>query len=96
MFQNVVEEVENKSGDSESILKIKEILKGIFKYQNIFIYILSFFLSMVSFQDGFAPFGIIMLAACLSSTIPVIGVFSISLIGTLIGQGLNAMIIYCI
>lgn len=96
MFQNVVEEVENKSGDSESILKIKEILKGIFKYQNIFIYILSFFLSMISFQDGFAPFGIIMLAACLSSTIPVIGVFLISLVGTLIGQGLNAMIIYFI
>lgn len=96
MFQNVVEEVENKSGDSENILKVKEILKGIFKYQNIFIYILSFFLSMVSFQDGFAPFGIIMLAACLSSTVPVIGVFIISLIGTLIGQGLNAMLIYFI
>lgn len=93
MFQNIVEDVQEKNDESNSF-KIKETLKSIFRYQNIAIYILTFFLSTISIQGDFAPFGIAIMAACLSSTIPIIGVFIISIIGTAISQGMSGVLTY--
>ena len=92
MFQNIVEEVQEK--EERASLKIKENFKSIFKYQNIIIYILTFFLATISLKEDFLPFGIAMLAATLSSTIPVIGVFIISIIATAVSVGLNGTLNY--
>ena len=93
MFQNIVEEVQEKENKKDS-LKLRENFKSIFKYQNLIIYILTFFLSMISLKEDFLPFGIAILAAALSSTIPIIGVFIVSIVATAISVGLNGTLNY--
>ena len=54
MFQNIVEEVQEK--EERASLKIKENFKSIFKYQNIIIYILTFFFGYYKFKRRFFTF----------------------------------------
>ena len=89
MFQNVIEEDNAHERAESKKIDYLEMLKVIFKYQNIFIYLLTFLLSSVSIPNNYYPFTFSILAACLSSTIPVIGVFLSALIGTLIFQSFN-------
>ena len=94
MFQNIVDEVQEKESSEQNTIKLKENLKEIFKYQNIIVYILAFLLSTISIKNDFAPFGLAILAACLSSTIPVIGVFIVSILGAIVGQGTSIALNY--
>ena len=84
MFQNLNNNEEYK----EEITSINKInFKNIFQEQNLFLYIISFMVSMVSFNGQFAPFGISMLAACCSKRKPAGLIFLLILIGTLIAFG---------
>ncbi len=91
MFQNVAdmdnhnEEVQDKSSDV--IYRLKEI----FKYQNIIIYFLTFLMSMLSIKGELTPFGLAMVAACVGETVPIVGVFTMAIIGTCIGSGLAGL-----
>jgi stage II sporulation protein E len=96
MFQNIVDEVEENSSNRGNSIKIKEIFKEIFKYQNVIIYILTFFLSTICFQKNIMTFAISIIAACLSSTIPVIGVLIVSCIGVAVSGGFEALEFYSI
>jgi stage II sporulation protein E len=94
MFQNIVDEVEENSNNRGNSIKIKEILKEIFKYQNVIIYILTFFLSMLCFKKNIMTFALSILAACLSSTIPIIGVLIVSSIGVVVSSGFESLGVY--
>ena len=92
MFQNIVKDFEEQNPYEDVEIKnskIKEILKKSFSKQMIILYIISFLMSLVSFQINkeLAPFGIAILIAILSNCMP-IGITSIVvIIGTAISNG---------
>lgn len=87
MFQNLndIEEGNAKIKDKKKIN-----FKNVFQEKNLFLYIISFMVSMVSFNGEFAPFGLSMLAACCSNRKPIGLIFILTLIGTLIGFGFKS------
>lgn len=88
MFQNL----NNSEENSDEIKKSNKIsFKSIFQEQNLFLYIISFMVSMVSFNGEFAPFGLAMLVACCSNRKPIGLVYILILIGTLLGFGLKGV-----
>lgn len=91
MFQNITEEFEEKESTKKDV---KPIIMELFKFQNIIIYILTLLLSTIKIKQDIIPFGIAMLAATLGSGIPIIGVFIFGIIGTFIGNGINAVFEY--
>lgn len=98
MFQNIAKDFDENQNLNDDIkvnkLGIKETIKKWFNIKMIIIYTISFLLSFVSFgvNSDFAPFGIAILVALLSSCIP-IGIASILvLVGTAISfGGLNTL-----
>ena len=80
MFQNL-NNIEEYNEETNSSKKIS--LKNIFQEQNLFLYIISFMISMVSFNGEFSPFGLAILSACCSNRKPVLLVFILTLFGTL-------------
>ena len=95
MFQNISEEVEEIETQEENKKdKWKAIVKNMLKPQNILLYVVAFFASMVSIVDGLAPFGLAIFAAACSSGVIAFPVFIATLIGTLIGFGTGATLNY--
>ncbi len=62
--------------------------KDIFKYQNIIIYVITLFISSISFRNGFFAFGLAMVAACVGEEVPAICTYICALAGTYIGGGI--------
>lgn len=89
MFQNITEDVQEEKVKNN--IKIGRILKELFTFQNIFIYILTFFMSTLSIKQDIIPFGLAMVAACIGSTIPIFGVYVAALVGTFVGNGFSAL-----
>ena len=94
MFQKVSEQENEQKNNIFDIQKFKAICSEIFRYQNIIIYILAFLVSGVSIKGEVLPFGLAILAACLGTTVPIIAVFIVSIISTLIFQGLTGFEFY--
>ena len=44
----------------------------LFDFRNCLIYIISFLVSMISLKNGFRPFGLAIVAACVSGEIPIV------------------------
>ncbi len=86
MFQNL-----NDSENDNAKMKKKIDLKNVFQEQNLFLYIISFMVSMVSFNGEFAPFGLSILAACCSNRKPIGLIILLTTIGTLIGFGFKSV-----
>lgn len=84
MFQNVIEKENNKLNIFSNVLAVK----------NVVIYIISFMLSMVGLGGEFSVFSISMLGACMASSVPVLGVIVVSLIGNLIKYGVGGALGY--
>ena len=93
MFQNM-----NESTMDMEKNRIKENTEGIFsnvlskKY--IVIYIVAFMLSQVSISGDFSVFSISMLGACFASSVPLLGIVGVSLVGTLIRYGAGGVLGY--
>lgn len=101
MFQNLSKIFENKIEENSGSQKegfYKDIIKQIFKIQNIAIYILAFMISTVGFSEKMEmiimPFGVALIAAALSCKLPIVGVYIMTLIGTALKHGANGLIIY--
>ncbi len=100
MFQNIVDEEKGQASNQEEepIIDKKEntknVLKKLFTKQNILTYIVSFMLSMVSGINGIAPFGLAIFAAAISNAVPAGVIFVLTLIGTLIGFGMQGASTY--
>lgn len=88
MFQNITESVEEQ--ENININKVNLIFKELLKMQNVILCVLTLLMSTLSIEDEIAPFGLAMVAATLSSGVPVFGVLISAGIGTLIGNGLGA------
>lgn len=89
MFQGNVGEAKGTNENVMNVNIIKNICKEIFKLHNIIIYILTFFISMVSIRNEVLPFGLAIIAACLGTEIPIAVVFIVSSLSILIFQGVN-------
>ena len=82
MFQNI-EGYTMQNKQRETVNKWSEILKR----NNIIMYIISFMLSLVGIGGEFSLFSISILGACFSSSVPLLGVIIVTLIGNIIKFG---------
>lgn len=82
--ENVMEKQNNKLNN----------LANVFAIKNVVIYIISFMLSMVGLGGEFSIFSISMFGACMASSVPVLGVVIVSLIGNLIKYGVGGALGY--
>ncbi len=89
MFQNITERAEEQENQ---ISKVNLILREFIKIKNIVLFILTFCMCMISIENEITPFGLAILAATLSSGIPVFGVLIAATIGTLVGNGMSAFL----
>ena len=87
MFQNI-NEYTIQEQKKETVNKWSEV----FKRNNIIMYVISFMLSLVSIGGDFSLFSISILGACFSSSVPLLGVVIISLIGNLLKFGVGGRI----
>lgn len=99
MLQNISRELGYEEEISNTNTKdYLSVLKKIFTKQNIAVYILTFFLSMVGIGEDIiiAPFGISLVASCISRGIPLVMVYLSSLVGTTVKFGINGLLIYIV
>lgn len=102
MFQNISKESEQEFNEEIKVNKkeeVKEIFKKLFTKQNIILYIITFMVSMVNISSdnvmfSITPFEIAIIAAALSSNMPVGIMYAISLISTFIKFGPNSLLTY--
>ena len=92
MFQNISEENQEENEYTETKKKID--IKSLFTIKDIILYILSFMVSVVSFNGNLAPFGLAMLAAICSNKFPVAITYIVIAIGSFIGFGLNGLLTF--
>lgn len=90
MFQNITESAEAQ--ENTKISKMNLIMKEFLKAQNLVLFVLTLVMSMLSIEEEIAPFGLAMVAATLSSGVPVFGVILAGAIGTLVGNGVAAFL----
>lgn len=98
MFQNIAqdydqEEIQDVEFNSNKS-KFSNIVKANLNVQTICMCIVSFFASMVSFGDDIAPFGLAIFAAACGNKIPAAFISVATLLGTFIGFGTNAFLMY--
>lgn len=96
MFQNINENTIEYEKTSKKQKNKESILKNVFAKQHIIIYIVSFMLAQVSINYEFPIFSISMLGACLASSVPILGVAIVSILGTAIKFGVSGILNYII
>lgn len=105
MFQNITKdsfESQNEYNDAErKKVDTKDVLKRLLAKKNIVLYIVTFMISMVGFDDSafifsLVPFGLAIIAGALSNNRPIGIMYILSLIGTFIRFGLNNLLVYFI
>ena len=91
MFQNIDENIADAGfvQNEEKGRKKVNIFSNVFSVQYLLIYVVSFMISMVGLNEGFAPFGISMIAAALGNSIPILGVLITGIIGSSISFGIE-------
>ncbi len=94
MFQNIKEAYINQETQEEKNRKKESIFSNVFSLQYIPIYIISFMISMVGLGGEVSPFSISMLAACMSNSVPILGIAVTGLIGNTIAFGLDGALSY--
>lgn len=105
MFQNIKKDFKKSESQVEDVKlikfeEVKEILKKFFVKKNLFLYVISLMLSMVSFGGnsslGLAPFALAVVAATISNGIPIGVVYILTCIGTYVGFGGSGLLNYFI
>lgn len=104
MFQNITRDSsESQEFYDEEVKKVntKDVLKKLFAKQNIILYIVTFLISMVGFNNSnlifsLVPFGLAIIAAALSNNRPIGIMYVLSLIGTFISFGFTNFLVYFI
>ena len=97
MFQNINENTMRMGQEKERTKNEKNklnILSNVFTKDNIVIYLVTFLLSFVGLGGEFSIFSISILAACLASSIPALGIVLISLVGNAICFGTGGALGY--
>src|SRR5699024_1464562 len=70
------------------------LFTNVFELKNIPIYIISLMVSMVGVSEGFSPFSISILGACIANSVPLLGVVLFSAIGSAIKFGTSGLLTY--
>ena len=96
MFQNINEDTIEENKKVSNINQKFKILRQVFEKENIVLYIVAFMLSLVSLDGEPGIFSISMLGACFASSVPLLGVVIVTLIGTGIKLGIEGAIRYLI
>lgn len=98
MLQNFSQSYDQSEEKYKTNVDYKGAIAKIFTVQNICVYILTFMISMVGFgtNEGWkiAPFGLAMVAACISAGLPMVMVYIAEMLGTAIKFGGQATLIY--
>lgn len=97
MFQNINENTMRMNQEKERTKNEKNklnMLSNVFEKDNIVIYLVTFLLSFVGLGGEFSIFSISILAACLASSIPALGIVLISLVGNAICFGTGGALGY--
>lgn len=102
MFQNIQndfqEEQDEQVDDQVNKVNKKErvvsLIKKLFTKQQIVLYLISFMVSCIGFGTDFAPFGLAIVAACISNYISAGIVFVLTAIGTFVGFGASSLLTY--
>ncbi len=101
MFQNIdvknADTAVNEEGSNYNKGKFEifnNIIGQALTKQNLFLYLISFMMSMVSCGDGIAPFGMAIFAATCSNSIPVIFIYIVTMIGTALKFGSAGVLNY--
>ena len=98
MFQNINESavnesaIENNQNENQKTKRKMDILSNVISLSNIPIYAVSLMLSMVGITGDFSPFSISLLGACISNSIPLLGVVVFSVVGNWIKFGMTRSI----
>ena len=92
MFQNLSEST-IKDTNYEEKNKIT-LFTNVLSAKNIPIYIITLMMSMIEIPGGFLPFSISIFAACISNSIPLLGVVIASIIGIWIKFGVSSVLTY--
>ncbi len=95
MFQNIIDEEDNEYKKENTRKKTWKDFLSISIY-DIVLYAISFMISMVSFGDEFAPFGLAIFAAACSNQIPAAIILVCTCIGTIVGFGIKGFLTYFI
>lgn len=93
MFQNINEDTINVQKSDVKQRGIN-IFSNVFTKQNIALYIVSFMLSQVGISGEFSIFSISMLGACFASSVPLLGIIIVSLLGSIIKYGAGGALGY--
>lgn len=104
MFQNITrdsQDEQNEYNEENKKVSAKDVLKRLFAKQNIMLYIITFMISMVGFDDNtlifsLVPFGLAIIAGALGNNRPIGIMYVLSLIGTFIRFGFNNLLVYFI
>ena len=97
MFQNIAQdydqyEIQDVEQQNKNTKKIE--IKKLLSIQNIILYVVSFFASMVSFEGEIAPFGLAIFAAACSNRIPSGILFLVNGGAVLFKFGINSFLAY--
>lgn len=94
MFQNMDGNAINVNEGKKEVKSGVNIFSNVFTKKNILIYIVSLLVSLVSIGWDFSVFSISLLGACLGSSVPVLGIVLISLVGNGIKFGVGGALEY--
>lgn len=95
MFQNINEStVDNIYSSPKKEKKKLDIFTDVLAIRNISLYIISLMISMVGVSGSFSPFSIALLGACMSNSVPVLGIVVFGIIGNAIKYGINGTLQY--
>ena len=97
MFQNINESTisaDDYQKEEKKQKTKKDILSNVFNVKNIPIYIITLMLSMVGISGELSPFSLSILGACISNSIPVLGLVIVSIIGNGIKFGATGSLAY--
>lgn len=96
MFQNINEStIDNQNYKEDKKEKKKtDIFANVFSIKNIPIYAISLMISMVGITGELSPFSISMLGACISNSVPLLGIVAFAIIGNAIKFGISGALAY--
>lgn len=97
MFQNIESASENLGYmDNDKKTKKVNIFSNIFAKNNIILYIIVFMISTIGVGQDVSPFSLAVVAACIASGIPILGVAVFGLVGNIVAFGTAGALNYMI
>lgn len=96
MFQNINENTIDLEQEPKRKIRDMAIFTNLFTKDNIALYIVSFMLSFVGIGTEFSVFSISMLGACFASSVPLLGIMIVSVIGNAVKFGIGGALEYFI